>query len=64
MLNHFFPPSLLHLCITLQSYDHSVDVSVVCANYVITVASDKWVILIGGRGGWKGIKEYVESWKP
>jgi len=24
--------------------------SVVCANYVITVSSDKWFILIGGRG--------------
>jgi len=38
--------------------------SVVCANYVITVARDKWFILIGGRRGQKGIKEYVESWKP
>lgn len=63
MLNNFFPPSVLHLCITLSSYDHSADMSV-CANYVITVASDKGLILIGGRGGWKGLKEYVESWKP
>jgi hypothetical protein len=59
-----YPSSVLHLYINFQPYDHSADMGVVCANYVITVASDKWLILIGGRWGWKGIKEYVQNWKP